>query len=243
MEHGCDSQLVIGGDGTVLVATGQLPSGLVDIHLDECENLSPEIREAGHTLLHQLRQSGTRAVTQVIPVGPGDRAVQLVAIDALAIRRSATDIRTLLTSKLSVISSQAAAADVALTLVVDPGVPDIVHLDADKVAWAVTTLVGNALRYLQAGSRRMPGKTIDVRTTFDAPRSHIVIEVQDNGPGVPADTVARLFRHDGLNVRGAGLALLLIADVCAAHGGNIDVRSSTDASGHGTTIQMTFAAR
>jgi signal transduction histidine kinase len=67
--------------------------------------------------------------------------------------------------------------------------------------------------------------------------------VQDDGPGVPAGTVAQLFRRDGLNVQGAGLALLMISDVCAAHGGTVDVRSNTDASGHGTTVRMTFATR
>ena len=56
-----------------------------------------------------------------------------------------------------------------------------------------------------------------------------------------AETVARLFRRDGLNVRGAGLALLLIADVCAAHGGTVDVHSSTGVSDHGTAVRMTFA--
>lgn len=82
-----------------------------------------------------------------------------------------------------------------------------------------------------------------MRAGFDPATSHLRIEVQDDGPGVQAATVARLFSRDGLNVRGAGLALLLISDVCAAHGGTVDVRSSTGAADHGTTVRMTFAAR
>ena len=120
--------------------------------------------------------------------------------------------------------------------------PTVVHLDSDKVAWAVTTLVGNALRYMQQGTRRGRRGTINVRTSFDPASAQLIIEVQDDGPGVPTDTVARLFRHDGLNVRGAGLALLLISDICGAHFGAVEVRSSTDASAHGTTVRMTFAA-
>jgi K+-sensing histidine kinase KdpD len=49
-----------------------------------------------------------------------------------------------------------------------------------------------------------------------------------------------LFRRDGLNVRGAGLALLLMSDICVAHGGTMDVRSSIEAVEHGTTVRLTF---
>ena len=80
----------------------------------------------------------------------------------------------------------------------------------------MTTLVGNALRYIQSAPGHFAGKTIDVRTSYEPATSEVSIEVRDDGPGIPADTVARLFKHDGLNVRGAGLALLLIRDVMAA---------------------------
>jgi signal transduction histidine kinase len=237
-----DAQIVIAPDGTVLAATGELPSDLLDVRLEDCEGLSSEIREAGKALLLELRRSANRVAIQTVALGEG-RTVQLVAIEALAIRRSATDLRTLLASKLDVISSQAADVAVTLSVVIAADVPTVVRLDPDKVAWAVTTLVGNALRYMRLGSRQTQGGTINVRAGFDPASSQVIIEVQDDGPGVPAGTVARLFTRDGLNVRGAGLALLMISDVCTAHGGTVDVRSNTDVSGHGTTVRMTFAAR
>ena len=240
-----DAQIVIGPDGTVLAATGELPPDLVDVRLEDCEGLSREIREAGKALLHELRRSTNRAATQTVALGEG-RTVQLVAIEALAIRRSATDLRTLLPSKLDVIASQAADVAVTVSVVIAADVPAVVRVDPDKVAWAVTTLVGNALRYMRLGSRQRQGGTITVRADFDPASSHVITEVQDDGPGVPAGTVARLFKRDGLNVRGAGLALLMISDVCTAHGGTVDVRSHTDVSGvsgHGTTVRMTFATR
>jgi two-component system OmpR family sensor kinase len=75
------------------------------------------------------------------------------------------------------------------------------------------------------------------------PTAEVTIDVQDDGPGIPPDTVSRLFKRDGLNVRGAGLALLFIRDIMAAHGGCVDVHSSIAAIGHGTTIRLTFPAR
>lgn len=235
--------IVIGSDGTVLAATGQLAPGLVDVRLEDCLGLSREIREAGKALLQQLRRSGNRVVIQAVAFDGESRTVQLVAIEAVAIRRTATDVRELLASKLAMLSSQATEVDVTLSVVVAADVPAVVHLDAEKVAWAVTTLVGNALRYVRSGSRRMPGGTINVRVGFDPTSSQVMIEVEDDGPGIQADTITRLFRRDGLNVRGAGLALLLMSDICAAHGGTVDVHSNTDASEHGTTIRLTFPTR
>lgn len=238
-----ESQIVIGSDGTVLGATPDLPPGLVDVRLEECQALPREAREAGAALLHELRSSGTRVATRTVTPDDGRQTVRVVAVEALAIRRTATDVRALLASKLGVIAFQAAAADVALNVLVADEMPAVVLLDPEKVAWAVTTLVGNALRYVQSGSRRMGGGTITVRAGFDPARSQVTIEVQDDGPGIPADTVTRLFRRDGLNVRGSGLALLLISDICAAHGGTVDVQSRVDASAHGTTVRLSFATR
>ena len=138
------------------------------------------------------------------------------------------------------ISFQAGAADVALTVESAADLPELVYVDPEKVAWMVTTLVGNALRYVRSGSPRIHAATIRVRTTYDRAASAVTIAVEDDGPGIPADTVTRLFKRDGLNVRGAGLALLLISDIMAAHGGQVDVRSRTATVGHGTTIRLIF---
>jgi two-component system sensor histidine kinase QseC len=180
-------------------------------------------------------------VSHEIALDDDGKQVQLIALEALPLRRRATDLRALLRSKLAVLSSQALAARVALNVQVADEVPPEVQVDSEKVAWAVTTLIGSALRYVQSGPHRTPGQ-IDVRASYEPPGAELAIEIRDNGPGIPSDSVARLFKRDGLNVLGTGLALLVMADVCAAHGGRIDVRSSTEASNHGTTVRLTFAA-
>ena len=235
----CDSQIVIGPDGTVLAATGELPP----VSSTSLSRIARTCRvrsvTPGSLSSTNCARSGNRVLVQSVALDGGGRSVQLVAIEALAIRRAPTDMRTLLTSKLAVITSQAAAADVTLSVVVADDVPAVVHVDSEKVAWAVTTLVGNALRYVRSGSRRMPGgRSVCSRRSI----RKLAADHRGAGrwPGIPADTVTRLFKRDGLNVRGAGLALLLMSDICAAHGGTIDVRSSIDASEHGTTVRLTF---
>ncbi len=241
MEH--DAQIVIGPDGTVLAATGKLPSGLMELRLQDCDVLSHEVRETGKALLSELTGSRTRVASRTVALDGTGRSLQLIAIDAIPVRRTATDIRELLTSKLSVMSFQASDAGVTLNIAVADDVPALLHLDSEKIAWAVTTLVGSALRYIQSAPGHFAGKTIDVRASYEPAPSEVSIEVRDDGPGISAATVSRLFKHDGLNVRGAGLALLLIRDVMAAHGGSVDLRSSIDLVGHGTTIRLAFPLR
>jgi signal transduction histidine kinase len=71
---------------------------------------------------------------------------------------------------------------------------------------------------------------------ISAPRDgFVVVAVEDDGPGIPADKVANLFRRGHGVTHGTGLALMLIEDVVAAHGGTIDVKSKCDAFASGTT--------
>jgi signal transduction histidine kinase len=85
----------------------------------------------------------------------------------------------------------------------------------------------------------MPGGTITVHAAYDRTSREVVIDVKDDGPGIPAETLARLFRRSAQQHRG-GLGLSLVHDILVAHGGGVEVRSSTDAFEHGTTIRLSL---
>jgi signal transduction histidine kinase len=233
------STVVVGLDGVVLGTTGTLPPGLAGIPLGSCSVLPPVVRDAGTALVNDLRRSAGGARMRTIDAE--GQSIDLVAVEALALRRAPTDLGRLLRSKLAVLESQASTAGLAFHVDVAADVP-AANVDAEKIAWAVTTLVGNAFRYARTGSHGLRGRTVTVRGTSDSGAGAVVIEVQDDGPGVPPDTVARLFQRDTLNVQGAGLALRVISDVMAAHGGQVELRSSTDPVAHGTTIRLILPA-
>ena len=150
-----DAQIIIGPDGSVLAARGRSFPNLAHSRLEDCPGLPPAVLHAARDLLERLHRSTTRGAIQTVLPDTGSGAVQLIALDALPVRREKTDLRALLTSKLAVLSYQASSVDVALTVVIADEVPAVVHLDSEKLAWAVTTLVGNALRYVQAGACRV----------------------------------------------------------------------------------------
>jgi signal transduction histidine kinase len=163
----------------------------------------------------------------------------LAAPDSIPLRRMPTDVRALLASSLAALQNQARTFDVGLTLGVDDDVPRLVPLDRAKIAWVLTALVGNALRYVRHGSHTMPGGSITVRVAPDATAGQIAIEVHDDGPGIPGDRLRTLF-SDPTEVPGTALALAMARDVVGAHGGTFEIRSDTGALSHGTTVRFTL---
>lgn len=85
-------------------------------------------------------------------------------------------------------------------------------------------LVGNALKFSPASGR--------VSVTADGTDTGIFLEVRDNGIGMDAELLSRLFKH-GLNVKrpgtagekGTGLGLLLCDAFVRRRGGRIGVES------------------
>lgn len=171
-------------------------------------------------------------------LAPGDSS-RPVVVDAIPVRRTPTDIRALVTSSLGAMIAQAHAADVTLETSIHERVPPLVNIDADKIGWALSALVGNALRYVRHGSQVMPGGAITVRITYQEIRPSVVIEVRDDGPGIPADKLRSLFETAPDRPRVA-LGLLIVRDFIIAHAGQLEVRGDAGPVGRGTTIRITL---
>jgi signal transduction histidine kinase/ActR/RegA family two-component response regulator len=91
---------------------------------------------------------------------------------------------------------------------------------ADTLDQVVLNLVFNAADAAAGGSR----PEVWVRAAADGP--HVLLSVQDNGPGIPPDAVEHIFlpffttKSRGTS---AGLGLKICSDVVAEHGGHIEV--------------------
>ena len=74
--------------------------------------------------------------------------------------------------------------------------------------------------------------------------AQVRIAVPDDGPGIPAELMPRLFEkfsraRQSEQVQGAGLGLAIAKGIMDAHGGSIAAESPV-AKGRGTRIVLTF---
>ena len=115
--------------------------------------------------------------------------------------------------------------------------PDELVLEADaaRLTQAVQNLVGNAIQHTPAGVPIVV--SLGERGRDDGVWA--VVEVHDEGPGIPQDLLPRLFlRHAaGGDTAGLGLGLYLARGIATAHGGELAVDSQV---GKGTTFTLTL---
>ena len=235
--------IVVNADGTILGVDGGAPLEWIDSLVQEQPGVPAEVRQAAGDLRRQFSESSRGAglvSTTVISTTP---PVRILALHAVPVRPRPTDLRALLESTIKVMERQARAIETSLTLDVDPDVPRTLRLDPEKAGWTLTALIGNALRFVRRGTRLMPGGTIEVHARYAAATSQVILEVQDDGSGIPTDTLSRLQRRSPDPPHASGLALSLVQDVIAAHGGAVQLESSTSADQSGTTVRLLIPVR
>lgn len=125
-------------------------------------------------------------------------------------------------------------ADVALVVEGgDPPEPIPVRGDAGRLAQVLSNLLGNALGHSPAGA------TVTIRCG----RQHSLafVDVIDNGPGIAADEVERIFERfyrgsrTGTGGTGRGIGLTIARSLARAHGGDVVV----DSEGPGARFRLT----
>jgi signal transduction histidine kinase/DNA-binding response OmpR family regulator len=155
----------------------------------------------------------------------------------LRLDRRETDVGAFLERCVESLRPVAEREQVKLTLAVPRGAPVRAEFDPDQMDKAVLNLVGNAIRHAPAGGH------VDVRLLTNEDGASVVLEVRDDGPGVPAEYAERIFepffQAPGAT-GGMGLGLALSRDVVVLHGGRIEVESPPDA---GATFRVTLPVR
>jgi two-component system, OmpR family, phosphate regulon sensor histidine kinase PhoR len=120
-----------------------------------------------------------------------------------------------------------------LTLDVPKTLPTIKG-NADYLERAVSNLIDNATKYTPDGGT--------IHVTARANGQYVVVEVTDNGIGIPPDDVPRIFerfyrvdRSRSREMGGTGLGLSIVKHVAQVHGGHIEVDSTP---GKGSTFRL-----
>ena len=108
--------------------------------------------------------------------------------------------------------------------------------DATALHALARNLADNAIRYTPFGGA--------VRLAAFSEEGHAVLQVEDTGPGIPAEERSRVFdrfyRLPGSSAEGSGLGLAIAKQVADAHGAEIALADA--AGGHGLRVTVRFKA-
>jgi signal transduction histidine kinase len=99
-----------------------------------------------------------------------------------------------------------------------------VALDGDRLQRVIINLVENAVQALaEHRSVTEPRVVLRTRTSSDA----LELQIEDNGPGIPADNLVKVFEPLFTTKRmGTGLGLPTVKQIVEQHGGTIALEST-----------------
>ncbi|MBI4507298.1 MAG: hypothetical protein HY691_17345, partial [Chloroflexi bacterium] len=112
----------------------------------------------------------------------------------------------------------------------------IVHADPERLTQVLMNLVSNAIKYSPSGG--------DIHISARVEGERLVVSVRDQGLGLPAGAMARLFEqfyrveeHRQHGIEGTGLGLAICRQIVEEMGGRIWAESP--GLGHGSTFSFT----
>ena len=147
-------------------------------------------------------------------------------------RREVVDVKETVNQAERVVQPLAQAAGISVKLEMDSDMP-LVRGDPNMIAGALLNLLSNAVKYSPQGS--------EVSLRVLARPDSVVLEVQNPGPVIPPEELARLFepfyrrREQEHTAPGWGLGLAFVKRIAEGHGGRVEASSDT---GGGTCFRI-----
>lgn len=146
----------------------------------------------------------------------------------------ATTVEELLNETLPLVEPIIQKAGITVTVEAPPGLP-LLYVDRSRIQTALLNILQNAAEAL---SGRDDG-IIAVAAAADETRRWITVSITDNGPGIPAEFMARIGEpfvstHADEGLRGLGL--VIVQDIMKMHSGQMEIRNAD--SGKGATVSL-----
>jgi signal transduction histidine kinase/ActR/RegA family two-component response regulator len=188
------------------------------VHLLRGSAADPGIFERAVDTIERNALAQARLVSDLLDVSS-------IVAGRLCLEPAAVDLGTIVYEVVESLRSTAEAKRTLLDFELDPAAGQV-RGDPRRLRQAAWSLISNALKFTPRGGR--------VHVSVAPAGSDIVVSVEDNGPGIPADFLGHVFdgfrQADGSPSRqqgGLGLGLALTRHLVELHGGSISVQSST----------------
>lgn len=206
---------------TPITAIGLLAETLFNVAQTEkpkkLRKLAKDIRVELETLTHLVEEM---------------RDLSLIESGQMPVRLMPTDLLGIVQATIEQLQPLAEGKNHNTNLDIVPGI--LVLADERQIQRAIKNILHNAIKFTPAGGQ------IHLKATTND--NEAILAVTDNGPGIPADDLPRVFerffqvdraRHDG-----TGLGLAIVRHIVLAHGGRTWAEST---QGQGATFYITLA--
>jgi signal transduction histidine kinase len=205
--------------------------GLADMLEEE-----PQFDDRAKANLRLIASSGRRLANLVNDILDFSKLKQ----NELVLQKARTDLAPIAEAVVALARPQIGKKPVTITNEV-PGDLAPVYGDPNRIQQILFNLVGNAVKFTEAGS---------VRINAEAGESDVRVHVVDTGIGISADALGRIFESfqqgDGSTARkygGTGLGLAVTKQLVEAHGGEILVASELGKGSRFTVVLPRSTAR
>ncbi|WP_299322030.1 ATP-binding protein [uncultured Maribacter sp.] len=169
-----------------------------------------------------------KAVDRLIYIVKDLDLITKLEVGHLNLEKHSFDIIDLIQSVFDLLEMKAAKKNITLTFDMEYVDPIFVFADKEKIQQVLTNLLVNSIKYGNDNG------TTEV-SVEDLVKNKVIVRVTDNGEGIPAIHIPRLFerfyRVDQSGSRregGSGLGLAIVKHVIEAHGEKIYVESAVE---------------
>jgi signal transduction histidine kinase len=228
-----------------LVALGEMAAGIAH----ELKNPLAGIEVMAGLLRRQVPDSPD-AQTLLADIMSEAKLANAIVVEMLEFVRpirlqvEETDVSDVLHQAMTLAERKAPRGGVSVKLTIDPNLPRI-DGDHNQLCQVFTNLLTNALEALDGTGHIVLSAALRAQESDPAfaaephmPTPVVVVEVADDGPGIPAELTDSIFNpFFTTKVQGSGLGLPIVRKIVDAHEGRNDVTSQ---AGQGTRFRITL---
>ncbi|MBE9092482.1 response regulator [Tychonema sp. LEGE 07203] len=159
----------------------------------------------------------------------------------ITLEETAVDLYSLLSDIERMFQLKAQSSGLQLVFELRKDVPQYVRTDESKLRQVLINLLGNAVKFTEAGRVKLTVKCLQSMAKKPLPKFFLQFSVKDTGPGIAPDEVSRLFKPfvqasaGRKSQTGTGLGLPISNSFVKLMGGEIKVKSSV---GKGTVFSF-----
>lgn len=198
--------------------------GMADIVRNDPNPLSARQKEAIETL--------KRSSDELLEFVSGVLSLGRIESKAIQLHLHSKDVNALVREVVAKLEYLARSKNIEIRAELEPLFS--IRMDVDLIRQVLQNLIENAIKYSPEGS--------SILVTSEERDGHIVVQVADQGPGIPEDELPHIFMKfyrsrnaKGSSIKGSGLGLYLAKYFVELHKGRVSVDSTL---GQGSTFTV-----